>query len=309
MKKEQIQFEFANLKINFNSSFQKLNLPTKLIQQVECKLNYNEFTAYGYGEAFFITHSIKKARSEAWERFWMKYGDLIIPDFYPQSVKSSNGFAAHPKETIARLKSKLELIERAEVLSSWQKVGIWKRREDWFIKPLILMVKKALTSEWELEIYSLSSFSEYETFIGILIHPSIGFIFDSGTITKNLKWTLNFDSFQVCLKILKSLIRMSAFKDVGIQSIHELPERGEPQDHSRFYRSPQNIAALDAHRFHRGSGDGILKNLELVQTNTMINVQNFPVLCHSHHPDWPILNWGVESLQKSNSYLWPHPIA
>lgn len=187
MKQEQKQFDFGSLSLKFNSSFGRMDLPFKFIQQVQCTLTCGNLSTYGYGEDFFLTASINKAYSEAWERFWMKYGESMIPDVYPKSIISSNGFAAHSTEDLARTNSKLELIERAEILSSWQKNGIWKRRNDWFINPLTLMVKKILKSDWELEIYSLSSFSQYETFIGILIHPSEGFIFDSGSIVKDLK--------------------------------------------------------------------------------------------------------------------------
>lgn len=102
---------------------------------------------------------------------------------------------------------------------------------------------------------------------------------------------------------------MSAFTDGRIESVDLLPERGDPVDHSRFYRSPNNIAALDTHRNCDGSGKGVLSNLELVETSTVLNVKSFPVLCYSYHPEWPILSWGLESLIKSNSLRWPHPIA
>ena len=217
---------------------------------------------------------------------------------------SSNGFAAHPDLVAARKNSKLELIERAEILSSWQTPAIWRKGNSLLASPMSLLIKTILGKDWTLEFFEVSSSPDYLTLLGLLTHPTEGSFFDSVcTDNSNLNPT---NALKSRLKLTNSLLRSAPFYSSPLTSIDELPEIGSPIDHLRFYKNALHLKAFDVHRQIMGSGKGILDSFEKICTTDVFNVEGFPALCFSVHPDWPTLKLGKASLE--NGKIWPHPI-
>ena len=286
-------------------SYKKIYLPYKLISFVECNLQCGELKAQGYGEAFRFGLAKKKSFSEAWERFWMRHINELSPNLKMPNFANSNGFASHPDPQVAELNSKLELIERAEILSSWQKPEIWKRKECFLLRGLIRFLRAKIGKECDFEFYSVSSFKDYETRIGLLIGTDYGIYFDASCFQIN--FLSSFSRIKNDIKILRILFRTMPFFPFRMESLTDMPIEGTPTDHLNFYRNPAHIQAFNIHRNKSGSGHGLLSDCEAVKTITLYNGPAFPAVCISSHPDWPNLCWGKSSMKPDQ--VWPHPIA
>lgn len=298
-------FKIDSKEIELNYTFSAFRATFKKLHFIECSINCGEKSSFGYGEDFFSNRARAKAFSESWERFWMRYGNELIPGMDLSLIRNSNGFAAHPDTQKSILNSKLELIERAEVLSSWQRPGIWKREKPFHIDLINSILNIQLAMGWTFEIYTISSFEEYETRIALLTHPDQGVFFDSACLKKSNATLLS--RIKTDLKLLNSTIRTLPFFPHQMKSLDDMPLEASPDHHLNFYRNINHISAFDIHRKNSGSGKGVLKDLDLLKTNIIFQGQGLPTVCYSVHPNWPRLSWGKNSMKPND--IWPHPIA
>ena len=295
------KFVLGSSLIDFSWDFRSVETGLSLVQYFECTLSGHGASNKGYSEGLFALACKKRSLSEAWERWWLNHFPLFEIDNLPQP-KSSNGFAAHKRIELALRASRLELIERRDVILSWQKPGTWKRLgEDSVLRFIDLFIERVTASKaWCVEFYLIRSSFGTTTVIGLLVHKGGGIIFDSTSTDGRINLGL-------LLKLVFSLLRSIPFINIDNLDLKvELPENGIPKDHLNFYFNKENAKAFDLHRFHSGVGKSLINDFHGVDSVKLIDKAGFPALAYSYHSDWDDISWGKRSLHANG---WPHPIA
>lgn len=292
-----IEVKIDGHNVNFCWSFARINLGVPYLQYVECALLGNELECKGYAEGISLESTKRRAFSEAWERWWMKYASHFGISGSLGS-ESSNGFAAHRTFALAAPSATNELVERAEVLSSWQKPNVWRRLNGLYGEIAKAIFKATVGEEWSPELYLVSSNCGFITLIGLGVHRDGGVVFDSTTSVR-----LNFNSI---LGLCLSLVKSTSFAQY--RADYKFPDVGGPMDHAKFYFSKERAKAFDVHRFSEGTGRGVLADFNLIRVEEIANYPGTPVVVRAIHPAWPKISWGRQS-QLELGLAWPHPIA
>ncbi len=278
----------AQSQITWGFSRKRLPLFRSLVQ---CSMSGFGLTALGFAEGFSVQAALAKGFTEAWERLWyqrVKSKQIGLP--FP--VSSTNGFAAGPSSEFARIRSRLELIERAVIQTLWSE-RIPAPLID--TPPDITLTKLRLARRgWKVTVRQVDSLTLGVVLLGIAKHESHGIVFDS----------VHVDSCQRAhQRLLFSLERMI---HADIAPLDVLPSVAGPLEHAAFYRNTNNASAF---AFLEGSGGGSveLNKPNALESIVLTSAGRFPSVVVSYHPDWPKLSWGTQSIYGKN--IWPHPIA
>jgi hypothetical protein len=290
-----------NKELVFSAQFSSIETQLSLVQYYQCELLGNGDISKGYSEGFFASSIRTKSFSEAWERWWLNHISLL-PFEINTTPASSNGFAAHKTIELAKKNSRLELLERRDIILSWQKSGIWKRLNQNSIISFIQSIVEFSTKNknWKIEFYQIISDGSHITVIGLLVHISGGILFDSAAIDTEI-------NFKTLIKVALSLLRSIPFVDFDkVVQKTVMPKIALPRDHLAFYFNSENSRAFDIHRKNSGSGISLIQDANGITSFELLNVDGFPALAYSCHKNWEDISWGSGSHQING---WPHPIA
>lgn len=283
-------------------SFTRIRLGKYPISFIQCKMSGFSTNSCGYGSSILINNALIASFAEAWERLWMLF---LTSDNNTQFGKftSSNGFAAGATEKLAITSSRYELIERYLFLRAWHEMKGWQKYSaNGFKSRFLSLILSA--NNWHLNLYKISDNNLGSTLAGLAYNKQFGAIFDCIYLQDKNKFKKNES------KLLSSLIRSAALQSkYPLDMNWNLPEKGQPIDHSKFYRNPENSKAFD-----------FLKNIESqkknfifmseydnIKSKLILDVTNFPAVAVSYNDDWPELRWGTRSIMGENP--WPHPLA
>jgi hypothetical protein len=270
--------------------FREYQSGSSIVALASCDLSVEGNVFRGFGDGIFLKTALKKAFCEAWERF----------HWNASLEASTNGFAAGYSANAALAAAKNELLERALLSKAWSS------RAGWVLISRRGLIDKLLTQHLEADGWRVRLFGVEQVGLGSLIaglaqHTARGAVFDCSFVPR-------FDSARRSrVKVMLSLIRQSVVvnQEVDLQLGYE----ASPEDHRKFYASPENSRAfdfLDSADLQRLTLDP-LNDVQLIESKIIFSVSGFPIVARATHPNWPSLAWGRQSISGVNP--WPHPLA
>ena len=261
--------------------------------------------ATGIGTDFWPKQALLKAYMEAWERLIvLKMSRDLAPVSSNQEINSSNGCAAHLTVELAKKSARLELIERAILLTCWQRPQYW--RPIGLQSPLGVALSLLIRRRgWRTLLYQIHEAELGDFFAAFAVHQELGLVFDSIMVESGMKVT------DAQLRLLMSVGKSVSAREVAgrVDIGVGLPRQGVPLDHFAYYSNVDHLAALD---FLKVATAGPWDDVRLGADRKIVSDVLFPpgdlpavVRCRNEY--WPQLAWGLSSMGAETN--WPHPLA
>ncbi len=287
-----------NLEITWR--FSKIVFGKKFLY-MQCKLSCCGQEFFGYGDSFIQKNATIQAFAEAVERFVFSSSKQLFKELFDIKVTSTNGFAAGRTVDEAIYRAYGELVERAVLLKSWQIPNTWVAIQE---KNYLLKIAKIVFwfQGWHLQVFSAESLDQDRVFVAFASHKIYGIVFDS--VFCDVK-KANASLKKLLTSLFKGIFRN---QKQNIPKDWHFPVKGEPLDHWKFYRLPENIKAFGFIEASKEKKDFIELPRKDESRAFIIDIhKELPFVAYCCNANWPHLSWGRCSM--SIDQKWPHPLS